>query len=76
MKTGKYWRKIIFSLAITTLVVSGFVFQGMDGTARADQKKSIMSRLTKYIQKTALIVMTQLQIRKNPVRPGMNGILW
>ncbi|MBT6341304.1 MAG: cytochrome c [Desulfobacula sp.] len=73
MKTGKYWRKIIFSLAITTLVVSGFVFQGMDGTARADQKKIDHEQAYKVYTKNCLDCHDSIA---DPEKPGKTRDEW
>ena len=39
MKTNRHWNKIFFLVAVTILVMGGFIFQGMGSLAQADQKK-------------------------------------
>ena len=39
MKTNIHWNKMIFVVAVTILVMGGFILLGMGGIAQADQKK-------------------------------------
>jgi hypothetical protein len=39
MKKNRHWNKTIFLVAVTILVMGGFILQGTGGIAQADQKK-------------------------------------
>jgi len=73
METNRHWRKFIFLFACITFVMGGFILQGMDGMAQADQKKLNHEQAYKVYTKNCLDCHDSIA---DPEKPGKTRDEW
>ena len=73
MKTEVHWAKMIFRIAVTILVMGGFILIGMGGIAQADQKKLDHEQAFRVYAKNCLDCHDSVA---DPEKPGKTRDDW
>jgi len=73
MEKNRHWHKLFFLFVFTALVMGGFILQGMDGVAQADQKKLNHEQAYRVYTKNCLDCHDSIA---DPEKPGKTRDEW